>query len=135
MQLIPIFDIQALKLALTPEVFYDIMYPVMDVDAEIKELKIQLRDLVFTHIKENKIEVEKARALVRAFLAILPIKNQQELLFKLQTLGKEYEEVKELYIKEVAKVNDAKKDAALKHMRDAIKQGNLEQAQIGRAHV
>lgn len=101
---------------------------VMDIAQEVEMVKKELVDIIITHLKENKIEVEKARQLAADFLAVLPIKDQQDLLIKLKNLGEKYEEAKEIYVDELKKASEEQRDQVLNQMRDAIKQGNMDKA-------
>ncbi len=100
----------------------------MDLLQEVKQIEKELLDLIIAHLKANKIEVEKARQLARDFLAVLPVKDQKDLLMKLKNLGEQYEEVKEVYAEELAKVNEQIQEQTLNQMRDFIKQGNIDSA-------
>ena len=108
----------------------------MDIQQQVKTLEEELLALITKHLEENKIEVEKAQQLARDFLAILPIADQAELLGKLKALSDEYAEVKTLYILELSKVDEMKRDEVLDHMRTAIQTGNIEQAiKIAKAYT
>lgn len=100
----------------------------MDITQEVETVKKELVDLIIAHLRENKIEVEKARQLAADFLAVLPIRDQQDLLTKLKNLGEKYEEAEQIYVEELSKVESEKRDAALNQMRDAIKTGNIDGA-------
>ena len=100
----------------------------MDIQEEVLEVKREILDLILKHLKENKIEEEKARQLARDFLSILPIKDQVDLLSKLKNLGQKYPEAEKVYLDELQKASDEKRDHALSQMSEFIKQGNIEQA-------
>lgn len=100
----------------------------MDLVEEIKIIEKELLERIIAHLKANKIDVEKARQLAKDFLAVLPVKDQKDLLEKLRGLGEQYEEAKEVYAEELAKVSDAIREQTLNQMRDFIKQGNIDGA-------
>lgn len=100
----------------------------MDLQEEVKQIEKELLELIIAHLKANKIEVEKARQLARDFLAVLPVKDQKDLLGKLKILGETYEEAKEVYSEELGKINDQIREQTLNQMRDFIKQGNIDSA-------
>lgn len=100
----------------------------MDLQEEVKKIEEELLALITKHLEENKIEVDKAQQLARDFLAILPVTDRAELLQKLKDLSGQYDEVKTLYIQEMSKVDEMKKDEVLNHMRTAIQGGQIEQA-------
>lgn len=100
----------------------------MDINQEVEEVKKELVEIIIERLKNNKIPLEKAQQLARDFLQILPIKDQAELLAKLKNLGEKYEEANAVFVKELSKDSEEKKDQALRSMRSSIQQGNIEQA-------
>lgn len=100
----------------------------MDISTEVEKVKQELLDLILDHLKRNKIEVPKAQQQARDFLSILPIKDQADLLVKLKNLGEKYPESEMVYLTELEKAENEKRDQILSHMRDLIKQGDIEQA-------
>ncbi len=128
MQAITIFDYQEFQRALTPKVSYGTMKTAMDLQQEVEAVKKELTELIVKHLKENKIEVEKARKLAADFLAALPIKDQQDLLLKLKNLSEQYEEAREIYVREMGKINEELRDQALSQMHALIKDGKIEDA-------
>ena len=100
----------------------------MDITAEVEEVKKELLELIIEHLKQNKIQAEAAQQLARDFLAVLPIKDQADLLNKLKNLGEKYPEAEKVYLDELSKASNEKRDQALTQMRDLIKQGNIEGA-------
>src|SRR3990167_6898333 len=100
----------------------------MDLKDEVEEVRKELADLITKHLRENKIDVQKARQEAGDFLAILPIKDQLDLLTKLKNLGKKYNEAEKVYLTELEKFEDMKRDQILSQIRDFIKQGNIESA-------
>ena len=100
----------------------------MDINTEVEEVKKELLELIIEHLKQNKIQAEAAQQLARDFLAVLPIKDQADLLNKLKNLGEKYPEAEKVYLDELSKASNEKRDQALTQMRDLIKQGNIEGA-------
>lgn len=100
----------------------------VDIVAEVEEVKKELLELIIEHLKQNKIQATEAQQLARDFLAVLPIKDQADLLSKLKNLGEKYKEANEVYLDELSKASEEKRDQALSLMRDYIKQGNIDQA-------
>ena len=100
----------------------------MDIQEEVKNVEQHLVDLIVKHLESNKIEVYRAQKLAAAFLGVLPVKDQRDLLVKLQELSQNYEEAKEVYVSELSRINEQNRDIALSQMRDHIKVGNIEQA-------
>lgn len=100
----------------------------MDIQEEVEEVKRELVGIIIKHLRENKLPAEKAKKLAIDFLNILPIKDQQDLLDKLKNLGADYREANELYVDELTKVSEQKRNETLSQMRDHIKQGNIDRA-------
>ena len=100
----------------------------MDLQQEVEAIKAELVALIVKHLKENKIELEKARKLAADFLQVLPVRDQQDLLLKLKNLGEEYAEAREIYVREMGKFNEEVRHKALSQMHDLIKSGNIEAA-------
>ena len=55
----------------------------MDIQKEVEQIKKELVDLIVLHLKANKMEAQTAQKLAADFLAILPVKDQKDLLDKL----------------------------------------------------
>ena len=100
----------------------------MNLTDEIELVKKELLELIVEHLQQNKLQAPEAQQLARDFLAVLPIKDQADLLNKLKDLGQKYKEANEVYLDELEKVTDEKRDLALNSMRDSIKQGQIDQA-------
>lgn len=100
----------------------------IDVQQEVNEVKRELTDLIVSRLQDHKIEPQVAQQQAAEFLAILPIKDQQDLLIKLKALGDKYMESREVYLKTLTKVYEMEREEALTQMRDAIKQGNIDHA-------
>ncbi|MBP9716390.1 MAG: hypothetical protein KBD51_00445 [Candidatus Levybacteria bacterium] len=100
----------------------------MNLTDEIELVKKELLELIVEHLQQNKLQAPEAQQLARDFLAVLPIKDQADLLNKLKGLGQKYKEANEVYLEELEKVTDEKRDLALNSMRDSIKQGQIDQA-------
>ncbi len=100
----------------------------MDIQQEVQAVEKELVEMIILHLKENKLDVAKARQLAKDFLSILPVEDQKDLLNKLKQLGENYEEAKQIYADELAKVNDTAREQVLMEMRNFIHQGNLDGA-------
>ena len=100
----------------------------MNIAQEVEKIEQELLDLILDHLKNNKIQVELAQQQARDFLSMLPIKDQADLLVKLKNLGNKYNESETVYLHELEKATDEKRDQALSQMRDYIKQGSIDRA-------
>lgn len=100
----------------------------IDIQREIEEIKKELVTLIVEHLKANKMQAQQAQKLASDFLAVLPIKDQRDLLEKLKQLGDVYQEMREIYLKELTKINEEEREHALLQMRNAIAEGKIEQA-------
>lgn len=100
----------------------------MDLQQEVEAIKAELVALIVEHLKENKIEIAKARKLAGDFLLVLPVRDQQDLLLKLKNLGEEYAEAREIYVRELGKIYEEKRHEALSQMHGLIQKGKIEDA-------
>src|SRR3989344_555057 len=98
----------------------------MDIQQEVEAIKKELVELIIKHLRENKLPSEKAKKLAEDFLNVLPISDQQDLLEKLKNLGADYQEAKEIYVDELKRISEEKRNETLSQMRDHIKQGNID---------
>lgn len=100
----------------------------MDIDEEVEKIKKELLDLVVENLKQNKIEADVAQAEARELLAMLPVEDHKDLLSKLKNLGEEYDDFNKIYLDELEKDSELKRNEALNQMRDHIKQGQVDNA-------
>ena len=104
------------------------MNMIMNVQQEVEQIKKELVELIIQHLKENKMEVPTAQKLAADFLALLPVKDQKDLLTKLKQLSDNYVTIRKIYLYELTKVTEMEREEALLQMRNAIAQGNIEHA-------
>ncbi len=101
-------------------------------DVSVKQLISDIeRDLLFhiiLNMRHRKISVGEAQLLAQDFLTLLPSKDKEELLNKLNELGKIYLEANQVYVKYAGPYEEEKRQEVLKAMRDHIKKGEIEQA-------
>lgn len=100
----------------------------MDLNQEVESVKKELLELILIHLKENKLELPKARKLAGDFLKVLPVRDQQDLLLKLKNLGQGYAEARQIYVQELGKINEEARHKALSEMHELIKTGKIEEA-------
>lgn len=100
----------------------------MDLTQEVKQVEKELVELIIAHLKANQIAVDTARQQAKDFLALLPVKDQKDLLDKLKGLSEKYMEAKEIYAEELGKVEEAVRQQTLDQMRMHIQQGNIDTA-------
>lgn len=105
-----------------------IKYMTDDIKQEVKKVEKELADLILERLKEKKIAVDMAQKMAADFLATLPIKDKQDLLTKMKELSNNYQEVREIYLKEITQVHETEREEALLQMRNAIAQGDIDQA-------
>jgi len=100
----------------------------MDIQAEVESIKQELTEILVAKLKENKIEPDKARQFAADFLAVLPIRDQQDLLLKLKNLGQQYEDARAIYVRELGKFNEEARNQTLTQLHELIRQGNIDEA-------
>ncbi len=99
-----------------------------DIQQEVKKVEKELSDLILERLKEKRIAVDLAQKMAADFLAILPVKDQQDLLTKMKDLSNNYQEVREIYLKEITQMHELDREQALLQMRNALAQGDLDTA-------
>mgnify|MGYP001565774631 FL=1 len=99
-----------------------------DIKEETEIIKKDLVELIIKHLRENKLTPEKAKQLATDFLQRLPFQDQKDLLVKLEELGQNSQEIKEIYIEELAKEEKENTQNTLNQMRSHIEKGNIDEA-------
>lgn len=100
----------------------------MDIGQEVDRIKKELTNLIVKHLQEKKIEPTVAQQEAADFIALLPIRDQMDLLEKLKELGDKYTEAREVYLEEITKIHEMQRDEVLTQMRNAIKLGDIDHA-------
>lgn len=95
---------------------------------EVLVVEKELLEVIVEHLRASKIHVDEASQLARDFLVLLPFQDKKDLLNKLKELGAKYDEAQEVYVQELGKESNEKRDDVLVKMRDAIKSGNINHA-------
>lgn len=100
-----------------------------------KELKDYIsdvkRDLMFNiiyNMRHFELTMGDAQSLSRDFLNIFPVVKVQELLNKLQKLGRRYKEAKAVFILYAAKYYEKERQLILQTVPIYIKNGEIEKA-------
>lgn len=108
----------------------------MDIAKEVEEVEKELLDIIIKRLEENKLNVDEAQKLAADFLKLLPMQDQKDLLTKLKALGQTYDEAQTVYVEELAKSHEEKRDTALNQIRDAIAKGDINNAvAIAKTHT
>ncbi len=98
----------------------------------IQELESDIqRDLTYyiiLNLRHHELAVPTAQALAREFLAIFPIQTVEDLLRKLEKLGKRYQEARAVFIEYANAFYRAKKKEALEIVPGYIKNLQIEEA-------
>ena len=100
----------------------------MDIKQEVKVIEDELVEIIIQSLKKNKIDTTQAQNLAADFLAVLPITDQQDLLNKLKYLGQQHPETQPLYVEEITKITNQRRDETLTQMRQAIHKGDMNTA-------
>lgn len=104
----------------------------MLIDQNLQQFLTEVESDLLTHIVEHlrgrTISVEKAQQLARDFLSLLPPADKEDLLAKLNTLGKRYQEAQEVYLDYAIPHYEDKRHQTLQQMAHHIKQGEIEKA-------
>lgn len=111
------------------------MLRVMDIQQEVKSVEKELLEIMLQNLQKYKINTEEAQKMALDFLTALPITDQQDLLNKLKAFGEKHPEAQSLYVNEITKVTNQKRDEALTRIRQAIHQGDMNSAiQIAKSY-
>jgi hypothetical protein len=79
-------------------------------------------------MKHREISVGMAQKLAKDFLALLPMQDKEDLLHKLNELGKKYHEANAVYVKYAAPYEEEKRQKLLDEMTAHIRSGDIENA-------
>lgn len=94
---------------------------VIDVEEEL------LREII-TRLEKGSLTVDNAQKLAKEFLALLPVKDQQDLLEKLHTLSGKNTDARGIYLKYAIPLEEQERHQKLELMSKHIHSGNIEQA-------
>jgi hypothetical protein len=94
----------------------------------IKQVEQDLLDEILEGLKNSKIPLPEAEKLAHDFLELLPFKDKQDLLNKLQEFSDEYPETNGVYVKYLSNEKKEEGKETLKKMRDFIKTGDIGKA-------
>lgn len=89
------------------------------------------RDLLFHiifNLRRSDISLNEAQRLASDFLALLPEKGKEQLLKKLEALGRGYPEANDVYLKYATPYYETKRHQAIDDMTKHIREGNIEKA-------
>lgn len=102
--------------------------PTEDLQTIVIDIEKELLATIMNNLDQNKLSVEKAQALAKEFLALLPIDDQKDLLEKLQKLSQENQDVKSIYLKYAHPYEAQERERKLALMSQHIHQGDVEKA-------
>lgn len=94
----------------------------------IEEVEKDLLAHIYANLKANEITAEQAQKLAQDFLKLLPFEDKEDLLEKLNTLGKQYREAQEVYVKIGIPLEEQERQQKLDLMHKYIVTGELEKA-------
>lgn len=94
----------------------------------IEEVEKDLLAHIYANLKANEITAEQAQKLAQDFLKLLPFEDKEDLLEKLNTLGKQYREAQEVYVKLGIPLEEQERQQKLDLMHKYIVTGELEKA-------
>ncbi|GIW61435.1 MAG: hypothetical protein KatS3mg089_0287 [Patescibacteria group bacterium] len=100
----------------------------MDIQQKQQEVEQELLTVIINNLKNNQMDVATASRLAKDFLAVLPIKNQEDLLMKLKNLGDKYTAAQQIYNLELGKNIHEKQQQTVQLISNSIREGNIEHA-------
>lgn len=99
-----------------------------NLDKLVEEVERELLSHIYANLKTNEIDAVEAQKLAQDFLKLLPFKDKQDLLDKLNVLGNTHRTAQEVYVKYGVPYEEQLRQEKIDKMREHIKNGNLEQA-------
>lgn len=94
----------------------------------VEEVEKDLLAHIYANLKTNEITAEDAQKLAQEFLKLLPFKDKEDLLEKLNTLGKQYREAQEVYVKLGIPLEEQERQQKLDLMHKHIVNGEIDKA-------
>ncbi|MGH7245540.1 MAG: hypothetical protein ACREGI_01235 [Candidatus Levyibacteriota bacterium] len=102
--------------------------PTDDTDKFTRDIEKELTLHILNNIRTGELSEEDAEKLADEFLLLLPAKDKEDLLNKLDALGGTFPEAKQTYATYIVPMEEEKRLKALEEMRKHIQTGNIEQA-------
>lgn len=91
----------------------------------VVDIEKELLSEITKNLDQEKMSPEEAEALAKEFLALLPIKDQQDLLDKLTKFSKENNEAQGIYLKYAKPISEEDRLKKLELMSQHIKNGQI----------
>lgn len=102
----------------------------------VEEVERDLVSHIYANLKKKEISTVEAQRLAQDFLKLLPFKDKQDLLEKLNALGNTYRTAQEVYVKFGIPFEEQERQRKLDLMREHIKNGDIDRAvAIAKAHT
>jgi hypothetical protein len=99
-----------------------------DISQLVTEVEKKLLDHIIENVEKQRLKPEEAQKLAQDFLALLPMRDKEDLLTKLHTLSEKYHEAQSVYVEYAREDEEAKRQALLHQMSHHIKAGDIEAA-------
>ena|SRR6185312_4129083 len=109
-------------------VYTNAMADIPNLNVLVEEVEKDLLSHIYANLKTNEITAEQAQTLAQEFLKLLPFKDKKDLLEKLNTLGKQYREAQEVYVKLGIPLEEQERQQNLDLMHKHIVNGELDKA-------
>ncbi len=98
------------------------------VQAMVSDVEKDLLLAIIKNIKEQRLTKDEGRKLAQEFLALLPMRDKEDLLTKLLTFSQKHVEAKQAYIKVAKPHEEENRLKKLEMMSQHIQNGNIEHA-------
>lgn len=99
-----------------------------NLDKLVEEVERELLSHIYANLKANEIDANEAQKLAQDFLKLLPFKDKQDLLDKLNILGNEHRTAQEVYVKYGVPFEEQERLRKIDLMREHIKNGDIAKA-------
>ena len=99
-----------------------------NLDKLVEEVERDLLSHIYANLKTQEINAEEAQKLAQDFLKLLPFKDKQDLLDRLNALGNQYRTAQEVYVKYGVPHEEQERLKKIDMMREHIKNGDIDKA-------
>lgn len=99
-----------------------------DVQKLVRSVEKDLLYEIVMNLRQQLVSKAEVQRLAKDFLAMLPIKDEKDMIEKLKILGRKYPEVRNLYVKYGIQYHEKSKAEVLELMEKYIGDGQIEQA-------
>lgn len=102
--------------------------PTQQLQDTVATIEKDLLAIIISRLEQNKMSPEKAKALAKEFLSLLPIEDQKDLLAKLLKLSQDNPETKGIYLTYAKPHEEQETERKLQRISEHLHKGEIEHA-------